>query len=534
MRVKKLEIVQFRNLQNFKIDFDSDSFTTVIVGRNGTGKSNILEAIIVIFKNLDLQTEPAFPFTIQYQIHEHVVSVEADPRKPRDKYVFYVDEQNVPRKEFFRKDEKGHYVYLPRYVFGYYSGDSNRMEELFNDHQQQFLKDLINGNPRPLRPFLFTRNIYGKFVMLAFLNEQARLTQENEGLDNLAFLEKDLGLPKLTFDSALFVLRRPLNKSKTNEGDPRFWYARGNMQGFLNNLYDMALAPLRLNHEPVELFQQGRQKRTEHLYLYLPNLNAVRELAYGYVTPQEFFKALESIYIYGILSDLRLYLKVKDGEENISFRELSEGEQQLIMVLGMLRFTKEKEALFLLDEPDTHLNPAWGMQYLTALDRVVEDDQSSHIIMTTHSPLVLASLKASEVRILNFDVTGGIRLEIPERDPVKMGYPEILTSNIFGLRSILNPQMTDLLDQKRDLEFKENRTAEEDQRLTELSVQVQEIDLSSTVRDPLYKPFIEAMREIEKQKDLDAPVLSLDEQAERKKLAISILRKLIAQQEKDK
>ena len=28
------------------------------------------------------------------------------------------------------------------------------------------------------------------------------------------------------------------------------------------------------------------------------------------------------------------------------------------MVLGLLRFTKEDEALFLLDEPDTHLNPA--------------------------------------------------------------------------------------------------------------------------------------------------------------------------------
>jgi hypothetical protein len=34
---------------------------------------------------------------------------------------------------------------------------------------------------------------------------------------------------------------------------------------------------------------------------------------------------------------------------------LSEGEQQLLMVLGLMRFTKSHQSLVLLDEPDTHL-----------------------------------------------------------------------------------------------------------------------------------------------------------------------------------
>jgi hypothetical protein len=37
-------------------------------------------------------------------------------------------------------------------------------------------------------------------------------------------------------------------------------------------------------------------------------------------------------------------------------------------VLGLLKFAERQDASFLLDEPDTHLNPTWQLNY-------VEDDQ---------------------------------------------------------------------------------------------------------------------------------------------------------------
>ena len=38
MRVDFLEITDFKNLKNFRIDFDESQLTTVLIGQNGTGK----------------------------------------------------------------------------------------------------------------------------------------------------------------------------------------------------------------------------------------------------------------------------------------------------------------------------------------------------------------------------------------------------------------------------------------------------------------------------------------------------------------
>ena len=49
MRLDKLTIRRFKNLRDFSTDFDEKSLTTVLVGGNGTGKSNLLEALVIIF-----------------------------------------------------------------------------------------------------------------------------------------------------------------------------------------------------------------------------------------------------------------------------------------------------------------------------------------------------------------------------------------------------------------------------------------------------------------------------------------------------
>ena len=113
----------------------------------------------------------------------------------------------------------------------------------------------------------------------------------------------------------------------------------------------------------------------------------------------------------------------------------SEGEQQLIMVLGLLKFTQQEEALFLLDEPDTHLNPAWSIEYLDLLREVVGDGRQSHFIITTHDPLVIAGLIKEQVQILERDEEYMIRAVQPLDDPRGMGIAALLTSEIYGLRS---------------------------------------------------------------------------------------------------
>ena len=54
MRLDRLSIPNYRNLRSFEIDFDELQPTTVLLGRNGSGKSNLIEAIVEIFRGLEL------------------------------------------------------------------------------------------------------------------------------------------------------------------------------------------------------------------------------------------------------------------------------------------------------------------------------------------------------------------------------------------------------------------------------------------------------------------------------------------------
>jgi recombinational DNA repair ATPase RecF len=70
MRLDRLHIPSYRNLRSFEIDLDESQPTTVLLGRNGTGKSNLIEAIVEILRELELGGAPAFAYTLDYTCRE--------------------------------------------------------------------------------------------------------------------------------------------------------------------------------------------------------------------------------------------------------------------------------------------------------------------------------------------------------------------------------------------------------------------------------------------------------------------------------
>jgi len=107
-----------------------------------------------------------------------------------------------------------------------------------------------------------------------------------------------------------------------------------------------------------------------------------------------------------------------------------------------------------------------------------------------------------------------------------MGYPEILTSDLFGLRSIISPLILERLDEKRRLAIKEDLTNEEKERLRELNLELEDFDFTNVVRDPSYEPFVRALTEMENKEGLQTPVLTKEQKEKRKELAFEILSRL--------
>ena len=80
------------------------------------------------------------------------------------------------------------------------------------------------------------------------------------------------------------------------------------------------------------------------------------------------FGYLESLFLCDLIDEVRVTVERMDGTR-VKFAQLSEGEQQLLTVLGLLLFTQNDESLYLLDEPDTHLNPVWTYDFLSCSRR---------------------------------------------------------------------------------------------------------------------------------------------------------------------
>jgi predicted ATPase len=282
-----------------------------------------------------------------------------------------------------------------------------------------------------------------------------------------------------------------------------------------------------------------RSKTEEFYYLYVKDIDALANLASEYETQSDFFASLESTDMSEVIYDLQVKVKIRNYDGTLTFRELSEGEQQLLMVLGLLRFTKEKESLILLDEPDTHLNPFWSTEYLEILNKMVEDgetdisdpdQQGRHIIMATHDPLVIAGLERAQIQIFKRDVeTDCCFAEIPERSPKGMGFEGILTSDMFGFRSALDKPTLELLDLKRRLGIKKKLTQKEKREMAMLSEKLGAIDFSTVVRDEYFKLFVNSMTEFEEKEGISGQMLTPQEISRRKKYAKKIAAKLAEQ-----
>jgi predicted ATPase len=523
MRIDELWIADYKNLQDFTIDLEENELISVVVGRNGTGKSNLIEAIVIIFRDLDLRERNIpFAYRIRYQIAGKTIEIDADPaRDTRTRFVITAtdlsthEQENLSFVQLTEPEALG--LYRPRFLFAYYSGHNPRVEALFVKHKRNFYVDAREGVEKPLRPFFYAEMIHGQFALLTFF-----IKQSEDDTKIREFMRKHLSITDL--HSVLFVMREPDWKSPA--GNHLFWNARGTVEGILARLYDIALAPIRLNQQIPLQFRKKATK--EHLYLYLPDVESLQQLADNYSNQQEFFKALESMYLSDLISEVRIRFKLREIEQPLVFNDLSEGEQQLLMVLGLMRFTKEDEALFLLDEPDTHLNPAWSRLYLDFIADIVGEQKNSQVIILTHNPLTLSALTKEQVMIMVRDEESEVvTSDSAEEDPRGMGIEGILTSDIFGLRTTLDRPTLKLLDEKRVLSAQESELSiNEKTRLAEINDKLDEMRFNKTSPDPMFEPFAEAMAVEEQDAGLQVPVLSKKQQEDRKKLAIEVLRRV--------
>ncbi|KJX10732.1 AAA ATPase domain protein [Enterobacter cloacae subsp. cloacae] len=576
MQLLRIRIPVFRNLRDLDISFDthlqsSESAINVLpkpirshalIGQNGIGKSNLIEALITIFRDVDLDREAAFNYTLEYSIHGHVVRIEADSAKQKRPYV-WVDDKAASQGFLLKNREL-----LPAHIFAYYSGRNERIEALFHEHERRFnqrqeittnevlseqLLENFTGSDADiraieeakrrrevrlkqvgddrLRRLFYCRGGHSQLVLLACLLSDDPVFQK---------VLKNLHIESL--ESALFVLKEPhrlrekrrngkFEVQELNEGDPRFWYARSNVVSeFLDKLWKVAWAPIE-QETTKQIDFRGRTEKQKQLYLFVSSQEKLKQLGESIGSTDSFFRYAEGAYIGDLIDEIRIVVKKRDEHGGkVSFTHLSEGELQILTVLGLMRITRDDNCLFLLDEPDTHLNPIWKLRYFDDIEGVLSADDASllqsesQIIITTHDPMMVGSLKREQVHILRRD--GNITLvDSPEEHPQGMGVTGLLKSELFGLSSTLDIETERRLFRRNELFALDERTHEQDDELRRLSSELADLGFSNAdFKDPFYAKFV---RRMAKHTKFHKPTLTPEEQAEQDIIADSIIDEIL-------
>jgi len=204
------------------------------------------------------------------------------------------------------------------------------------------------------------------------------------------------------------------------------------------------------------------------------------------------YLALESLRARGMLRSVSFGLRRLGVEKVFPFDQLSEGEKQLLAVVGAVKLTNQQDNLVLLDEPDTHLNPHWSWDYPGMLTEAFRTEQRprSTVLMATHDPVMISGMVRDQVLLAHPPTPGRPLFTRPRRNPRGQGVANILcSSEFFGLPSSLDKESQKLLDERLAISIKPELTAADKSRLKVLNEQL-EIQPGVSERDPDFVAFL--------------------------------------------
>lgn len=179
MKLKKLYIKDFRNIDELNLNFENTEKLAILIGNNGTGKSNILECISAIFSYLYYERKIKFKFEIQYEINNDIIKIHKDKR-----LIIYKNNENIPKSKLFSDN------LLPSRVIALYSGEEERLNNLY-------YKPYINRNNKP--QMIFINKDYWKIALISIfyshLEDNKKFIKEELGINevnNIIFIKKAL------------------------------------------------------------------------------------------------------------------------------------------------------------------------------------------------------------------------------------------------------------------------------------------------------------------------------------------------------
>lgn len=457
--------LNFSDEKDFSI---SPIYFTVLIGPNGTGKSEILKIILHLMKALHLKVQGK-----EEPSHSYFFRLEFNQYGQRYCYFNY-DETKTNLVTFERKGKRFPEAKL-------FSGDD---EIIKYDNLSILPSSIIAQSIMLTDKFIVPRNndeieefeIY-KYLGLrnrpqqastrSYVRRTVELIVENVHLNR--FQEGILRMMNfLQLPNDVVIKYRTINTTKFFNGKLTAKELKRYFQE-MEIKYEGKQAPYKLSHfKNIE-----KNKNLDDLIefaneLFLMNRltdihrSSVKYLSYNLANKadQRFLK-LE----YNQLDDLRKIglISVPDiliENNQITLQELSSGEFHFFSTVVGLLAAVESKSLVLIDEPEISLHPNWQMKYLSFIRELFSDYSfgGTHFIIATHSHFLISDLDGDSGNIIGLRKENGniSSIEI-QRDTFGWSAEQVLL-DVFEVSTTRNYVVAERLGLLLDFIAKENST----------------------------------------------------------------------------
>lgn len=382
MRLKRLYIKKYKNLIDFDIDFQTGNGLSILVGNNGSGKSNVLEALSGIFANAyAAQRTHKFIYSLTYEIKGKEVKLEQTIYRCQ----YYVNGRVIAIRELIKQG------LLPSNVIALYSGEDKRWwYNFYEPFYFKFIKSIKTGTSNIVSPKMYYINkYYWDIALLSLIYSTAE--------DDKAFLRNTIGTESM--DHILLFYTKAVTNSCESEL----------LKAFLESVNLFSAHDKGPKNEPVFLHAMTKEAILESFgitvfteYAALKNFYMFVDAQFLNNRPEEFNYYEKQVFDYLVQAympkDQKIITNIELIHNGFSAKNLSEGEKKLILIRAVLSFVADENSLILFDEPDANIHEGRKQELYDLFAEFCKYERQ--IVIATHSPIIAQLAKEKELLML--------------------------------------------------------------------------------------------------------------------------------------
>lgn len=347
---------EFRNLKGLKLSLNEKNDTNVLIGNNGTGKTNILESLSSVFYSLLFKKDFEFSFVLRYKIGDDFYRISHNITTDQTEY----------KKNYVVVNESE--MAYPNRVICNYSGEDTRIwENYYKKPYHTYIEGIKRNSVYDILKMVYIDRTMWRYVLLSMISARKANTAFDDFLTNKLYISPQDPV----------TIEMHVNRDR--------------LKGWRDNQVKLLVQTVVNRQDKI-----GSESSTD-ISVFNPFDDQPRDLFHKYMGADDLISSLTITY---------------KGVVEAGY--LSEGEKKMMVILFILESLSDERTLVLMDEPDSHIH----ISRKAELSNMFNSMNHRSNLITSHSPTLTAKFNPDCIIMLDRKSDG--RVEIIDKRNVDL------------------------------------------------------------------------------------------------------------------